>query len=209
MSNSRLRSFAAHDRGTGDGGRVRPRALGDPAVGSPAATRSTPSATCSSTAPSSRPSSTCSTGRRRCTSRASPPRSGSRWACSTSASRASTRWARSSPPPPVARSCCPAGIHVLFILLVAMVVGALWAGLAGLLKTTRGISEVISTIMLNAIAITGIIAWLSVAWRDGELSTNSGTKLIEESGHIFDLNCGRRDLHPRHPAWPRAERRAR
>ena len=69
-----------------------------------------------------------------------------------------------------------------------MVVGSLWAGLAGLLKTTRGISEVISTIMLNAIAITGIIAWLSVAWRDGELSTNSGTKLIEESGHIFGLN---------------------
>ena len=43
----------------------------------------------------------------------------------------------------------PGFLHVLFILLVAMVVGSLWAGLAGLLKTTRGISEVISTIMLN------------------------------------------------------------
>jgi len=81
----------------------------------------------------------------------------------------------------------PEGIHVLFILLVAMTVGALWAGLAGLLKTSRGISEVISTIMLNAIATTGIVAWLSVAWREGGLSTNSGTKAIAESGHLFDL----------------------
>ena len=82
----------------------------------------------------------------------------------------------------------PGFLHVLFILLVAMVVGSLWAGLAGILKTTRGISEVISTIMLNAIAVSGIVAWLSVEWRDGALSTNSGTKLISESGHIFNLN---------------------
>ena len=76
---------------------------------------------------------------------------------------------------------------MLFILLVAMTVGALWAGIAGLLKTTRGISEVISTIMLNAIATSGIVAWLSVAWREGGLSTNSGTKTIADSGHIFNL----------------------
>jgi simple sugar transport system permease protein len=35
-----------------------------------------------------------------------------------------------------------------------MAVGAAWAGIAGLLRTSRGVSEVISTIMLNAIAIT-------------------------------------------------------
>ena len=35
-----------------------------------------------------------------------------------------------------------------------MVAGSLWAGIAGLLKVTRGVSEVISTIMLNAIAMT-------------------------------------------------------
>ena len=35
-----------------------------------------------------------------------------------------------------------------------MVVGAAWAGIAGMLKVTRGVSEVISTIMLNAIAGT-------------------------------------------------------
>ncbi len=69
-----------------------------------------------------------------------------------------------------------------------MIVGSLWAGLAGVLKVSRGVNEVISTIMLNNIALAGVLAWLTVAWRDGELSTNSGTKLIEESGWIFDLN---------------------
>ena len=53
----------------------------------------------------------------------------------------------------------PGPLHVLVIVLVAMVVGALWAGIAALLKVTRGVSEVISTIMLNAIA-TGLIAYL-------------------------------------------------
>lgn len=44
--------------------------------------------------------------------------------------------------------------NVAVALVVAMVVGAAWAGIAGLLKVTRGVSEVISTIMLNAIAVT-------------------------------------------------------
>jgi simple sugar transport system permease protein len=45
-------------------------------------------------------------------------------------------------------------LNVVVALLVAIVVGAAWAGIAGILKTTRGVSEVISTIMLNAIAVT-------------------------------------------------------
>ena len=48
----------------------------------------------------------------------------------------------------------PGKVNVVAALIVAMVVGALWAGIAGVLKVTRGVSEVISTIMLNAIAGT-------------------------------------------------------
>jgi ABC-type uncharacterized transport system permease subunit len=48
----------------------------------------------------------------------------------------------------------PGKLNILVALLVAMVVGAIWAGIAGVLKVTRGVSEVISTIMLNAIAGT-------------------------------------------------------
>jgi ABC-type uncharacterized transport system permease subunit len=47
----------------------------------------------------------------------------------------------------------PAPLHVLLIVLVAMVVAAVWAGIVGALKVTRGVSEVISSIMLNFIAL--------------------------------------------------------
>ena len=53
----------------------------------------------------------------------------------------------------------PPVLHVAVIVLVAVAVGATWAGIAGLLKVTRGVSEVISTIMLNYVA-TGLAAWL-------------------------------------------------
>jgi simple sugar transport system permease protein len=44
-------------------------------------------------------------------------------------------------------------LHVLFAVVVATLAGAAWAGIAGLLKATVGVHEVISTIMLNWIAI--------------------------------------------------------
>jgi ABC-type uncharacterized transport system permease subunit len=46
-------------------------------------------------------------------------------------------------------------LHVLLGLLAAIAAGALWGGIAGLLKATTGAHEVISTIMLNWIAIYG------------------------------------------------------
>jgi simple sugar transport system permease protein len=52
----------------------------------------------------------------------------------------------------------PGKLNVLFAIVVAVVVGALWAGIAGLLKVTRGVSEVIATIMLNSIA-TYLVAY--------------------------------------------------
>jgi simple sugar transport system permease protein len=53
----------------------------------------------------------------------------------------------------------PGPLLLLTIVLVAVVTGAVWAGIAGVLKVTRGVSEVISTIMLNAIG-AGIVAYL-------------------------------------------------
>ena len=53
----------------------------------------------------------------------------------------------------------PPVLHVLLIIAVAVAVGAAWAGIAGLLKVRRGVSEVISTIMLNFIA-GSIISWM-------------------------------------------------
>ncbi len=46
----------------------------------------------------------------------------------------------------------PGYANTVLAIVGAMVVGALWAGIAGWLRVSRGVSEVISTIMLNAIA---------------------------------------------------------
>ena len=76
----------------------------------------------------------------------------------------------------------PGFLRILITLLVAMVVGAAWAGVAVGLKVGRGVSEVISTIMLNYIA-TGLIAFLLVPSKLGVLSGNSiGTATITPGG---------------------------
>ncbi|MBO0922322.1 ABC transporter permease [Cellulomonas sp. zg-ZUI222] len=46
----------------------------------------------------------------------------------------------------------PGGLHLLVALVVGVAAGALWGGLAGLLKAATGAHEVIVTIMLNYIA---------------------------------------------------------
>jgi general nucleoside transport system permease protein len=46
-------------------------------------------------------------------------------------------------------------LHILLALLVSIVAGGLWGGIAGILKATVGAHEVITTIMLNWIAIFG------------------------------------------------------
>jgi ABC-type uncharacterized transport system permease subunit len=47
----------------------------------------------------------------------------------------------------------PKILHILFAVLAAALAGAVWAGIAGLLKATVGANEVITTIMLNYTAI--------------------------------------------------------
>lgn len=78
----------------------------------------------------------------------------------------------------------PGPLHVLIMIVVAMLVGGSFAAIAAYLRAYRGISEVISTIMLNSIA-TGLIAWLLGRDRFGVLedgSNNVQTALIPESG---------------------------
>lgn len=46
----------------------------------------------------------------------------------------------------------PAGVHMILAMLAALIVGGLWAGIAGFLKARTGANEVIVTIMLNSIS---------------------------------------------------------
>ncbi|RAY15445.1 ABC transporter permease [Actinomadura craniellae] len=84
----------------------------------------------------------------------------------------------------------PAPFGQLLVIVAAMLIGGLWASIAGILRVTRGVSEVISTIMLNAIA-TGIIAYLLNDKRLAEVrpgSNNVATPPIPESGRVGELN---------------------
>jgi ABC-type uncharacterized transport system permease subunit len=53
----------------------------------------------------------------------------------------------------------PSLLHILLCILGACGAGAVWGGIAGLLKATTGANEVITTIMLNWIAVWGGV-WL-------------------------------------------------
>ena len=79
----------------------------------------------------------------------------------------------------------PPVLSQIIIILVAVAVGGVWAGIAGYLKVTRGVSEVISTIMLNSIA-TGITAYLLNTDRLAvEISTNNiGTPPLPEGSWV-------------------------
>jgi general nucleoside transport system permease protein len=83
----------------------------------------------------------------------------------------------------------PAPLHVLLIMVVAVAVGALWAGIVGVLKVTRGVSEVISSIMLNFIALGTASFLLTGPLRgSGEGASIVTTKPIPESGWFPGLN---------------------
>lgn len=83
----------------------------------------------------------------------------------------------------------PGPLRIVAAILVAMLVGALWAGIAAWLKVSRGISEVISTIMLNFIAI-GVISYVIVQTNIGtEVKLNvRGTPVIPEEARLAGLN---------------------
>jgi len=78
----------------------------------------------------------------------------------------------------------PPVIHTAFIILVAALAGAAYAAIPAILKVTRGVSEVISTIMLNAIA-GGLIAFLVNPDQFGvQRGNNVSTAPIPESGQL-------------------------
>jgi simple sugar transport system permease protein len=78
----------------------------------------------------------------------------------------------------------PGWLNIIAAILVAMVAGGLWAGIAGLLKVTRGVSEVISTIMLNAIATFLVAYLLSLAAQRVEGSNAVNTRPIPEGSRV-------------------------
>lgn len=84
----------------------------------------------------------------------------------------------------------PAPLHIFVIVIVAMLAGAAYAAIPAVLKVTRGVSEVISTIMLNSIAV-GIAAYLiRRPFADPDLGAgqNAATEELPESARFPGIN---------------------
>jgi general nucleoside transport system permease protein len=86
----------------------------------------------------------------------------------------------------------PGIIQIPVIVLTAMLVGAVWAAIAGVLKVTRGVSEVITTIMLNSIA-GSVIGYFLQPGRLGVLHKEANqvtTRDLPASAHFFAVSDG-------------------
>jgi ABC-type uncharacterized transport system permease subunit len=84
----------------------------------------------------------------------------------------------------------PPVLHWLVIMIVAMLAGAAWVLLPVILKVTRGVHEVLSTIMMNAIAL-GLTAFLIHKFGT-TVGNNISTKPIAESGQVPGISFGDR-----------------
>ncbi|HBX80089.1 MAG TPA: ABC transporter permease [Propionibacteriaceae bacterium] len=78
----------------------------------------------------------------------------------------------------------PGWLNIIVSILIAMVCSALWALIAGLLKVWRGVSEVISTIMLNYIATYLVAYFLKMTAVKVEGSNATNTRNIPADSHV-------------------------
>ncbi|WP_216210253.1 ABC transporter permease [Amycolatopsis aidingensis] len=84
----------------------------------------------------------------------------------------------------------PPVLHTFVIIVVAAFAGAAYATIPAILKVTRGVHEVISTIMLNAI-VGGIIAFLVNPDQFGvQRGNNVSTREIDPSGWVPGIPLG-------------------
>jgi simple sugar transport system permease protein len=84
----------------------------------------------------------------------------------------------------------PAALQIPLLILTAVFTGMFWSGIAGVLKVTRGVSEVVATIMLNAIA-TSVIGYLWLPSVFGvKVGNNNTTGEMHESGWMPGIDMG-------------------
>lgn len=90
----------------------------------------------------------------------------------------------------------PFVIHLLVAMVAGIAAGALWAGLAGLLKAMTGAHEVITTIMLNYVAFYLLSYFLATpGLLQAPGSSNPKTPPMKDSAIMPDLLGPRYNLH--------------
>ncbi|MFC8302430.1 ABC transporter permease [Specibacter sp. NPDC057265] len=82
----------------------------------------------------------------------------------------------------------PPGIHLVAVVLAGALGGAIWGGIAGVLKARTGAHEVIVTIMLNYIAVSLVLFLLKNQLRDPASSNPISPRMHETA--LFPLLLG-------------------
>ncbi|HEY2697745.1 MAG TPA: hypothetical protein VGJ45_19955 [Pseudonocardiaceae bacterium] len=83
----------------------------------------------------------------------------------------------------------PAGLHVIVAILAGIIFGAFWGFISGYLKARTGAHEVITTIMLNYVALSGLQYLLSI--KSFEQPGNpQGSKLIDGNAKLPSFGSG-------------------
>ncbi|MCD1285678.1 MULTISPECIES: ABC transporter permease [unclassified Brevibacterium] len=81
----------------------------------------------------------------------------------------------------------PPVVHMLVAALGGIIGGAVWAGIAGVLKARTGANEVIVTIMLNSIAGYLLGYLLKQSWFTHTASANPQSRTVDDSAQMFLL----------------------
>jgi ABC-type uncharacterized transport system permease subunit len=90
----------------------------------------------------------------------------------------------------------PWGVHLIVALIAGLAAGAIWAGIAGLLKARTGAHEVIVTIMLNYVALY-LVMWMlnTPGLLQAPGSNNPTTPAMRETAVFPDLLGPTYNLH--------------
>ncbi len=90
----------------------------------------------------------------------------------------------------------PRPLHILIAVVASIVGGGLWGGIAGILKATVGAHEVITTIMLNWIAIFGGAYLVEIGGRlQGPEPSIPRSDVVFESAKLWPIWGSRPALH--------------
>ncbi|RNI22170.1 ABC transporter permease [Flexivirga caeni] len=81
----------------------------------------------------------------------------------------------------------PAGIHIIVAIVGGIVGGAIWAAVAGLLKAKTGAHEVITTIMLNYIAVFFVNWLLTERWFQAPPYNQAQSRTVAGNAQFWHL----------------------
>ena len=81
----------------------------------------------------------------------------------------------------------PAGIHIIVAIIGGIIGGAIWAALAGVLKAKTGAHEVITTIMLNYVAVFFINWLLTETWFQAPPYNQAVSRTVDGNTQFWHL----------------------